>query len=84
MVERKSPIARLKSSHATLTARLTFSDVPPGRRVTNEVFLGRNGKPVRASQYFCCEIACESEIATDEAVYRSSHQDVAAWPEGWP
>jgi hypothetical protein len=71
-------------SRATLTARLTFSPVPPGRRVTNECYLRPDGKAIRAAEFFRCAIVCESEVATDEAVYRSSHQDTAEWPEGWP
>ncbi len=31
-----------------------------------------------------CAIKCESEVATDEAVYRSEYSDLEEWPPGWP
>ena len=69
---------------ATLTARLTFSAVPPGHRVTNECYLRPDGRVVRSAEFYRCAITCESEIATDEVVYRSCHQDVTEWPQDWP
>ena len=71
-------------SRATLTARLIFSEVTPGQRVTNECYLRPDGKAIRSAEFYRCAIACESEIATDEAVYRSCHQDVTEWPHDWP
>jgi hypothetical protein len=70
--------------HAILTAQLTFSPVLPGKRITNECYLRPDGKVVRSSEFHRCEIVCEAEIATNEAVYRSCHKDVTEWPEGWP
>jgi hypothetical protein len=71
-------------SHATLTARLTFSAVLPGKRMTRECYLGPDGKAIHSAEFHRCAIACEAEIATDEAVYRSYHQGVTEWPQGWP
>ncbi len=71
-------------SHAMLTARLSFSSVPPGHRATNECYLQRDGKFIRAAEFYRCAIACDSEIATNEAVYRSCRQDVSEWPESRP
>jgi hypothetical protein len=69
---------------AILTAKLTFGAIPPGCRVTNECYLGPDGKAIRSADFFRCSIDCESEIATDEATYRSSHRAVTEWPDGWP
>jgi hypothetical protein len=70
--------------HAILTVQITFRAMPPGKRMANERYLGRDGKVVYSSEFHSCTILCEAEIATNETVYRSCHADVTEWPEDWP
>jgi hypothetical protein len=70
--------------HATLTAELKFSAAATGKRITNECYLRRDGKLVRSSDFQRCEIVCEAEITTNEAMYQSCLSDLTEWPEDWP
>jgi len=76
------PIEELKA--ARLRARLLFSLIPwSERRKKAEIFY-RDGRTVCTGQVHRCEIECEREIATDEALYRSRLQDFEEWPTEWP
>ena len=39
---------------------------------------------ITRSRLYRCEIACNSEVATDDRVYTSSRFDREEWPIGWP
>ncbi len=69
---------------AGLTARLSVTAIGSRPRATPVQFLGADGKPVRSGGFYRCEIECESEVATDEATYRSRRRDVGEWPAAWP
>lgn len=77
----KIPIAGL--TRASLEAKLSFSEIRWRDRTTNERYFN-DGRPVRTDAMHRCAIHCESEVATDEAVYSSEFQDVEEWPVGWP
>ena len=74
------PIAALTG--AGLTVKLSFSVVPWNER-TKEIFYS-DGKAVRTEQMNRCIMKCESNVTTDEAVYRSSLVETQEWPLGWP
>ena len=76
------PIATLV--RAGLTARLSITAIGPRPRATPVQFLGADGKPIRSGGFYRCVIECESEVATDEAAYRSRLTDVEEWPAAWP
>jgi hypothetical protein len=76
------PIAALL--RAALTARLSITAIGPRQRITLVHFSLANGKRVRWDKFYRCVIECESEVATDEAAYRSRLADVEEWPAGWP
>jgi hypothetical protein len=67
-----------------LTAQLSISVVGSRQRATPVQFLGLDGKPIRSGGFYRCAIECESEVATDEVIYRSRLKDVEVWPVGWP
>lgn len=69
---------------ASLAAQLSITLVAARPRVTSVQFLRVDGKPIRTGKFYRCEIACESEVATEDAVYRSRHTDLEEWPAGWP
>jgi hypothetical protein len=76
------PIAALL--RASLTARLSITAIGSRQRATPVQYLGADGKPVRSGGFYRCEIECESEVVTEEAVYRSRSRDVEEWPAIWP
>ncbi len=67
---------------ARLSVKLSFSQVPWNTR-TKEIFYS-NGEAVRSQKMNRCNFECDSEVATDEAVYRSKRTEVQEWPVGWP
>jgi hypothetical protein len=69
---------------ASLTARLSIIAIGSGLTATRVQYLGADGKSVHSGGYYRCEIECESEVATEEAVYRSHSTDVEEWPAAWP
>ena len=68
---------------AKLAARIAITTIPPQQRATPARHLTPEGKPVRSGLFFRCVIECESEVATDEAVYRSRYADLEEWPTSW-
>jgi hypothetical protein len=68
--------------HARLSAKLSFSQVPWNTR-TKETFYS-NGEAMRSQEMHKCIFECASDVATDEAVYRSKRTEIQAWPIGWP
>lgn len=75
------PVAAV--SRACLQVKLSFSKIPWSERTTNGHYFNY-GRPVRTNTMHRCIIRCASEVATDEAVYRSEFDDVEEWPVGWP
>ena len=69
---------------AYLTARLSIAAIGSRPRAAPVQYLGADGKPVRSGGFYRCDIKCESEVATDEATYRSRLTDMEEWPVGWP
>ena len=67
---------------ARLSVKLSFSQVPWNSR-TKEIFYS-NGEAVRSQKMHKCIFDCDSEVATDEAVYRSTRTEAQEWPVGWP
>jgi hypothetical protein len=70
-------------SCAKLKAHLSFTEILWGERKTNEHYFD-DGRTVRTAKMHRCLIRCESEVATDEAAYRSELEDLEEWPVGWP
>lgn len=69
---------------AQLTARLSLSVIRWEERANKtQIFFAGKGA-LRPEKMHRCSIGCASEIATDEAVYRSTYQDQEEWPPGWP
>jgi hypothetical protein len=68
----------------SLTAHLSITAVGPRQRATTVQSLGADGQPIRSGGFYRCEIECESEVATEEAVYRSRSTDAEEWPAAWP
>lgn len=75
------PVAAL--SRASLQAKISLSEIPWRERTTNEQYFN-NGRLVRTDILHRCVIRCESDVTTDDAVYRSEFEDVEEWPLGWP
>jgi hypothetical protein len=72
-------------SHARLKAELSFSEISWNEsQVKGEMFFSGNGGAVRTATMHRCVIQCESEVATDETVYRSNFEDLEEWPIGRP
>jgi hypothetical protein len=67
---------------ARLSVKLSFSQVPWNTK-TKEIFYS-NGEAVRSQKMHKCIFDCDSEVATDEAVYRSTRTEAQEWPVGWP
>jgi hypothetical protein len=76
----KIPLESL--SRGLLKAELLFSEISWGDRRTNEHYF-KEGRTVRIAKMHRCVIQCESEVATDEATYRSKYEDLEEWPVGW-
>jgi hypothetical protein len=70
--------------HAQLHAELGFSRIDASSRATNDQHIDLGGKPVRKGAFNRVQINCRSEVATDEAVYKSTLSDLEEWPVGWP
>jgi hypothetical protein len=62
--------------------KLIFSRVPWNTQ-SKEIFY-TDGKAMRSEEMHHCIFECESEIATDQAIYRSVLREVQEWPLGWP
>jgi hypothetical protein len=76
----KIPIAALTGAH--LAVKLSFS-VVPWNAPTSEIFY-LDGKAIRTEKMNRCVMECNSNVATDESVYRSKLMEVQEWPLGWP
>ena len=76
----KIPIAVLTGAH--LAVKLSFS-VVPWNESTREIFYS-GGKAVRTEQMNRCVVECDSNVATDDAVYHSKLIKAEEWPLGWP
>jgi len=69
---------------AELNVELVYSKINTSERTTTVHHMDRGGKPIRKGQFHRVHIQCNSEVATDEAVYRSLFSDLEEWPVGWP
>jgi hypothetical protein len=76
----KIPFAALKG--ARLSVNLSFS-VVPWRDQSGEIFYSDAGA-VRSEEMNRCAMECDSNVVTDESVYRSKLTEVEEWPVGWP
>jgi hypothetical protein len=76
----KIPVAALTG--ARLSVKLSFSLVPWNKH-TREVFYSDAGA-VRTEKMNRCTMECDSNVAMEEAVYRSKLTEVQEWPVGWP
>jgi hypothetical protein len=76
----KIPVATLTGAH--LTVKLSFS-VVPWNEPAKEIFYS-DGKAVRTEKMNQCILECDSNVTTDETVYRSTLFEVQEWPLGWP
>ena len=76
----KIPIAALTSAH--LAVNLYFSMVP-WKEPKGEIFYS-DGRAVRTEKMNRCVMQCDSNVTTDEAVYRSKLREIQEWPLGWP
>src|SRR5678816_1119776 len=56
---------------AVLSAELLFADVTAGQRLTSDQHMDKAGQPIRSGVFHRVRIHCTSEVATDDAVYRS-------------
>jgi hypothetical protein len=63
-------------------ATILFVDVLWNTK-TKETFLS-DGKVVCSEKMHQCACDCDSEVATDEAIYHSQLREVQEWPFGWP
>ena len=75
------PVAGL--TRASLDAKLSFSEISWRDKRSNDQYFN-DGRPVRTDTIHRCAIACKSEVATNDAVYRSELEDIEEWPAGWP
>jgi hypothetical protein len=80
LAKNKVPIAAVAG--ARLTVKLSFS-VVPWNEPAKEIFYS-DGKAVRTEKMNRCIVQCDSNVITDEAVYRSKLTEVQEWPFGWP
>lgn len=76
----KIPIVALTCAH--LAVKLSFSEVP-WNDDAREIFYS-DGKAVRTEKMNRCTMECDSNVTTDDAVYRSKLIDAQEWPLGWP
>jgi hypothetical protein len=67
---------------ARLTVKLSFSQVPWNNQA-GEIFYSK-GKPVSTERMNRCTIECDSNVSTDNAVYRAKLTEVQEWPLEWP
>jgi len=81
LVTNQIPVTAL--ARASLEAKLSFSKIHWRDRTTNDQFFN-DGRTVRTDTMHRCAIHCESEVATDDTVYRSTFDDLEEWPVGWP
>ena len=75
----KIPVEALTG--AQLSVKLSFSIVTWSNPA--EIFYSE-GKAVRTEKMNRCLMECDSNVATDEAVYRCKLTEVQEWPLGWP
>jgi hypothetical protein len=68
---------------ATLCAMLNFDEIAWHDRIGKDMFFN-NGGAVYTDRMHRCIIDCESEITTNELVYKSHYHDAEEWPIGWP
>jgi len=69
-------------TRARLSTRLSLSQIPWKTR-TKETFY-KGGSVVRTEKMHRCIFECASEVAIEEAVYRSEQIETQEWPVGWP
>jgi hypothetical protein len=74
------PIAALTG--ARLEVKLSFS-VVPWNEATREIFYS-DGRAIRTEKMNRCVMECNSNVTTDESVYRSKLMEVQEWPLNWP
>jgi len=67
-------------TRASLRADLQFSSIATSDQIDNGRSLGKTPEG-RINSMLRCTILCDSEIATDEAAYRSRHRQVDDWPK---
>ena len=77
---KKIPIVALTRAH--LAVKLSFS-VVPWNEPAREIFYS-DGKAIRTEEMNRCVMECNSNVTTDESVYRSKLTEVQEWPLGWP
>jgi hypothetical protein len=70
-------------TRAALLAMLNFDEITWHDRKGKDMFFN-NGGAVKADRMHRCVIDCESEITTNESVYKSHYHEVEEWPIGWP
>ena len=68
---------------AELTVDLAFSEIDWDEQTRGEQFF-EEGRRVRTPTLHRCRISCRSVVATTEAEYRSSYEDLEELPPGWP
>ncbi len=68
---------------ATLWATLNFDEIAWHDRTGKDMFFN-NGGAIHTDRMHRCLIDCESEIATNEMIYKSQYHDAKEWPIGWP
>jgi hypothetical protein len=68
---------------ANLTASLALSSIDASARIKGGQHLA-NGRVISDGPFHRLEIRCKSEIATDEKIYQSAHEDVEEFPHQWP
>jgi hypothetical protein len=76
----KIPIAALTGAHDDV--RLSFSVVPWNEAI-REIFYA-DGKAIRTEKMNRCVMECNSNVTTDDSVYRSKLMEVQEWPLDWP
>jgi hypothetical protein len=74
------PLVALK--RARLSVNLSFSVVAWSKQ-TKEIFYSDAGA-VHTEKMNQCTMECDSNVATDAAVYSSKLTEVQEWPTGWP
>jgi hypothetical protein len=68
---------------ANLTASLALSSIDASARTKGGWHLS-NGSVISDGPFHRLQICCNSEIATDEKIYRSAYEDVEEFPQQWP
>ena len=80
----KHHIKRADLLKAELVAKLDFSSVSAGARVTRDHHMDRSGRPIDSGLFHRLGIECLSTVQTDEATYVSEYRDVEEFPHNWP